>query len=76
VKAPVKAAWKAAVKPVAAPSRSLPPAGRRAEEGSDQRKASRPNEFVVYPRTALARILAIEEQEIAGARLELFVINS
>ena len=35
----------------------------------------RPNEFVVYPAHGVGRILSIEEQEIAGMRLELFVIS-
>jgi CarD family transcriptional regulator len=40
------------------------------------RKAEfRPNEFVVYPAHGVGRILSIEEQEIAGLRLELFVIS-
>ncbi|MEH6951604.1 CarD family transcriptional regulator [Nitrobacter sp. NHB1] len=40
-----------------------------------QRQGFRTNEFVVYPAHGVGQILAIEEQEIAGARLELFVIN-
>src|SRR5262249_10194914 len=32
------------------------------------------NEFIVYPAHGVGQILAIEEQEIAGAKLELFVI--
>jgi CarD family transcriptional regulator len=35
----------------------------------------RVNEFVVYPAHGVGQILAIEEQEIAGAKLQLFVIN-
>ena len=35
----------------------------------------RPNEFVVYPAHGVGRIISIEEQEIAGLRLELFVIS-
>jgi CarD family transcriptional regulator len=35
----------------------------------------RPDEFVVYPAHGVGRIIAIEEQEIAGIRLELFVLN-
>ena len=35
----------------------------------------RPDEFVVYPAHGVGRIMSIEEQEIAGMRLELFVIN-
>jgi CarD family transcriptional regulator len=33
------------------------------------------NEFVVYPAHGVGQILAIEEQEIVGAKLESFVIN-
>jgi CarD family transcriptional regulator len=33
------------------------------------------NEYVVYPTHGVGRIVAIEEQEIAGHKLELFVIN-
>jgi CarD family transcriptional regulator len=40
-----------------------------------QRQGFKANEFVVYPAHGVGQILAIEEQEIAGARLELFVIN-
>ncbi len=35
----------------------------------------RPNEFVVYPAHGVGRIMSIEEQEVAGMRLELFVIS-
>lgn len=35
----------------------------------------RPNDFVVYPAHGVGRIMSIEEQEIAGHRLELFVIS-
>jgi CarD family transcriptional regulator len=35
----------------------------------------RPNDFVVYPAHGVGRIVSIEEQEIAGIRLELFVIS-
>ena len=35
----------------------------------------RPNEFVVYPAHGVGRIISIEEQEIAGLTLELFVIS-
>ncbi|MFN0113809.1 MAG: CarD family transcriptional regulator [Paracoccaceae bacterium] len=35
----------------------------------------RPNDFVVYPAHGVGRILSIEEQDIAGFRLELFVIT-
>ncbi|MDF1802712.1 CarD family transcriptional regulator [Thalassovita sp.] len=34
-----------------------------------------PNEYVVYPAHGVGQILTIEEQEIAGISLELFVIS-
>jgi CarD family transcriptional regulator, regulator of rRNA transcription len=65
---PAAAAPKAAVKPATPP---------RVEEKKPltQRQGFKTNEFVVYPAHGVGQILAIEEQEIAGARLELFVIN-
>ena len=80
--APKTAALKAAVatkpvvaaKPVAKPVAAAP----RVEEPKKpltQRQGFKTNEFVVYPAHGVGQILAIEEQEIAGARLELFVIN-
>ena len=79
VKTPVKAAPpKAAV--VAAPKAPAKPvaAAPRVEEPKKvvtQRQGFKANEFVVYPAHGVGQILAIEEQEIAGAKLELFVIN-
>ncbi len=35
----------------------------------------RPNDFVVYPAHGVGKIIKIEEQEIAGINLELFVIS-
>ena len=63
-------------KPVAA--KPAPAAAPRVEEPKKpltQRQGFKTNEFVVYPAHGVGQILAIEEQEIAGARLELFVIN-
>jgi CarD family transcriptional regulator len=34
-----------------------------------------PNEYIVYPAHGVGQILSIEEQEIAGMSLELFVIS-
>jgi len=68
-KAPAKSAPKAVGKPAVA---------ARVEEPKKvltQRQGFKTNEFVVYPAHGVGQILAIEEQEIAGARLELFVIN-
>jgi CarD family transcriptional regulator len=81
-KAPLnKTAPKAAVKPVVAASKPAAKpvaAAPRVEEPKKvltQRQGFKTNEFVVYPAHGVGQILAIEEQEIAGARLELFVIN-
>src|SRR5262245_6623005 len=69
--APVKAAAPvktAAVKPVA-------PKVEEVKKPATQRQGFKTNEFVVYPAHGVGQILAIEEREIAGAKLELFVIN-
>ena len=75
-----KAAAKTAVKSVATkPTASKPVAMTpRIEEPKKvltQRQGFKTNEFVVYPAHGVGQILAIEDQEIAGAKLELFVIN-
>src|SRR5436305_11630845 len=72
----------------AAPRRRAPVAKpsvrRKPDEGvssgmtskkTTQRQGFRTNEFIVYPSHGVGQILAIEEQEVAGAKLELFVIN-
>ena len=40
-----------------------------------KRNDFRPNEFVVYPAHGVGQIVSIEEQEIAGITLELFVVS-
>jgi CarD family transcriptional regulator len=75
-----KTAAKTAVKSVATkPAASKPVAMTpRVEEPKKvltQRQGFKTNEFVVYPAHGVGQILAIEDQEIAGAKLELFVIN-
>ncbi|MBZ0215536.1 MAG: hypothetical protein K8F25_03195 [Fimbriimonadaceae bacterium] len=40
-----------------------------------QRQGFRTKEFIVYPTHGVGQILDIEEQEIAGAKLEMFVIT-
>lgn len=69
-KAPVVAAAKAPAKPVVSAPRVEEP-----KKVVTQRQGFKANEFVVYPAHGVGQILAIEEQEIAGAKLELFVIN-
>ena len=40
-----------------------------------QRQGFKTGEFIVYPAHGVGQIVGIEEQEVAGAKLELFVIN-
>jgi CarD family transcriptional regulator len=40
-----------------------------------QRQGFKTNEFIVYPAHGVGQIMAIEEQEVAGLKMELFVIN-
>ena len=40
-----------------------------------QRQGFKTSEYIVYPAHGVGQIMAIEEQEVAGAKLELFVIN-
>jgi len=77
-KIPAKAAAKTAAHKPAAPKAAKPVAAApRVEEKKvlTQRQGFKTNEFVVYPAHGVGQILAIEDQEIAGAKLELFVIN-
>ena len=46
-----------------------------ANKKTTQRQGFKTGEYVVYPAHGVGQIMAIEEQEIAGAKLELFVIN-
>jgi CarD family transcriptional regulator len=73
------------VKPSVAPAAKRPPVaakpGERVEDVAVQKaaKPARPgfklNEFVVYPAHGVGQIVAVENQEVAGFTLELFVIN-
>jgi CarD family transcriptional regulator len=49
--------------------------GMTTNKKTTQRQGFKTNEFIVYPAHGVGQILAIEEQEVAGAKLELFVIN-
>lgn len=69
---------KTVAKAPAAAAKPVAKAAPRVEEPKKvltQRQGFKTNEFVVYPAHGVGQILAIEEQEIAGAKLELFVIN-
>ena len=52
----------------------LSPAAKTPKSAS-QRQGFKLNEFVVYPAHGVGQVIAIEEQEVAGFKLELFVIN-
>ena len=42
---------------------------------TNQRQGFKTNEFIVYPAHGVGQIVGIEEQEVAGFKLELFVIS-
>jgi len=65
----VAAPAKVAAKPVAAPK------VEEVRKPMTHKLGFKVNEFVVYPAHGVGQILSIEEQEIAGLKLELFVIN-
>src|SRR5687767_2584810 len=46
-----------------------------AKKKTSARNGFQKDEYVVYPTHGVGRIVGIEEQEIAGCKLELFVIN-
>jgi len=73
--APKAAVKQVAVKPAAAKPVAAAPRVEEPKKVLTQRQGFKTNEFVVYPAHGVGQILAIEEQEIAGAKLELFVIN-
>src|SRR2546423_803786 len=54
------------------PVQALP---ERVVPRATQRQGFKTSEFIVYPAHGVGQIVAIEEQEVAGAKLELFVIN-
>jgi CarD family transcriptional regulator len=51
------------------------PAAAKTLKSASQRQGFKLNEFVVYPAHGVGQIVSIEEQEVAGFRLELFVIS-
>jgi len=56
-------------------SREEPSAALKPTKPAVQRQGFKLNEFVVYPAHGVGQIVAIEEQEVAGFTLELFVIS-
>ncbi|MEZ5843269.1 MAG: CarD family transcriptional regulator [Hyphomicrobiaceae bacterium] len=75
VSAPVTAA--AGSQTVSAPKDVAQKAAQARDEKKpvSQRHGFKTNEFIVYPAHGVGRIVGIEEQEIAGMSLELFVIT-
>jgi len=78
------AAAPAAQKPAAAPqpattvaaeARPVAPAPKPSKPAPPPRPSFKLHEHVVYPAHGVGQIIGIEEQEVAGFRLELFVIN-
>ena len=60
--------------PVAKPAVKIAEAKPAAKPGA-HRTGFKASEFIVYPAHGVGQIIAIEEQEVAGFKLELFVIN-
>jgi CarD family transcriptional regulator len=59
----------------AAAARQIMTAQNAQKKSVSQRHGFKTNEFIVYPAHGVGRIVGIEEQEIAGMSLELFVIT-
>ena len=59
----------------AAAARQIMSAQNAQKKSVSQRHGFKTNEFIVYPAHGVGRIVGIEEQEIAGMSLELFVIT-
>lgn len=55
-----------------APKATKPAA--EAKKSANQRQGFKTHEYIVYPAHGVGQIMAIEEQEVAGYKLELFVI--
>jgi len=79
--APTPVSKVAPIKKVVA-EKIAPPAAKKpvevieaAKKPATQRQGFKTNEFIVYPAHGVGQILSIEEQEVAGYKLELFVIT-
>jgi len=65
--APRPAAPPVAAKPAAAPAAPAPQAPKKL--------SFKVNELIVYPAHGVGKVVQIEEQEIAGAKLELYIVD-
>ena len=66
---------KTAARPAQRTERPVMAVVERPVAKATQRHGFKINEYIVYPAHGVGQIMAIEEQEVAGAKLELFVIN-
>jgi CarD family transcriptional regulator len=74
-KVAAKPAVKTAAKPVLRPKSDEGNSSALINKKANQRHGFKTNEFIVYPSHGVGQIMAIEEQEVAGVKLELFVIS-
>ncbi len=65
----------AVAKPGEKPATPAHTAHKPAKAAAAQRQLFKPHEYVVYPAHGVGQIVAIEEQEVAGFKLELFVVR-
>jgi len=71
-----KAGSQAKIAPIAPKKAPVAPAVAAKPQPAVVKRADfRTNDFVVYPAHGVGRIVRIEEQEVAGTKLELFVIS-
>jgi CarD family transcriptional regulator len=73
--APVVKPVAVAAKPVAAPVAVVAKPVVAAAPAAPKKLAFKIGELVVYPAHGVGKITAIEEQEIAGSRLELYIVD-
>jgi CarD family transcriptional regulator len=73
--APVAAKTTKAATPTKTTERDEQGGEQKTMKNNSNRLGFKLNEFVVYPAHGVGQIVALEEQEVAGFRLELFVIN-
>ena len=65
----------AAAKQLAKPAAKAPAPETRPAKPAGQKLGFKTHEHIVYPAHGVGQIIAIEEQEVAGFKLELFVIS-
>jgi CarD family transcriptional regulator len=65
----------AAAPVVAAPAAAVKPAATKAPANSNKKHEFKTNDHVVYPTHGVGRLSGVVEQEVAGYKLELFIID-